>query len=571
MGENQEARKVLFGAQQVILSSNYFTDEMKSRMIEEVDSTATTHMEQGNDQYVDIPLLTETKIPGFSSSIQLCINEEKGRHVIVKEDIKKGTMILSEEAIGFWLTPCQYEKCCNFCMKMMAKRYVSCRDCKAVRYCSLVCEHKAWTQYHSVECPFLDILKYFSSFLTSLRFVIRYGFDAILETIDEGEKPLEYFLKNGMVDNYTFVHSLFAHDNHMPFTFAFVYCVGSLLVTRVAEDMGLIQRNSKEYCTFAAVILKQMCQININSYALLNHKLSFMPDLNILVDHGNQTRNGIGIYIGGSFFCHSCGCNCDRITIGKQLVVVANRNIKAGEEITITYGPSYKSMSFFERQAYLESHYHFKCKCNACVNKLANVMNAYRCRKCSGAVIHNSDTWTAYCVQCGRNVRDISVYYEKKTQALKDVEKAKLLLKQKNLKAVKKHLDDALTIMTRVHFSIVPQYRIHMYLLEYFSLKGDYFQMHLHCIQLALIEQELHGNDALEAASYMIKAAYLLLHHIRSTVKDSEMSIVSRARAIYSEALVIFDEIKDREINLITEDYAANFKVIPALNKMLTN
>ncbi|RWS27657.1 SET and MYND domain-containing protein (SMYD)-like protein [Leptotrombidium deliense] len=568
MGENHKAGKVFFQAEQSLRSS-CVTEEMESRMIQELYSEAATNMEQGKDQYVDIPLLTEDmKTAGFSSSLQICTNEEKGRYVIVKEDIKKGTMLLSEDAVGFWLAPCRYEKCCNFCMKKLAKRYVSCRDCKAVRYCSLVCEHKAWTQYHSVECPFLDILKYFSSFHSSLRLVIRYGFDAILDTIDEGEIPLQFFRENGFPDNYRSVYSMFGHDSHIPFESMFAYCIGSLLLTRVAEVMGLIGRDSNEYCTFAAILLKHIFQISTNCFSLINNMLTHLPELNILVDHGDYTKNGIGFFLAASLFSHSCDCNCDRYTLGNQLVFVANRDIPAGEELSVTYGPSYKTMTFNERQDYLKTHYHFVCKCRACANKWENVNYAYRCTQCSGALVHNPQT-RACCSHCGTNFRDVYIFEEKAIQAKRCLSKAVIMMQQNNLNAVKKNLDNALMISTRVHFSRVPQYSIHMYLLEYFSLKGDYYQMHVQCVQLALIHRELHGRDALQSAAYMIRATHLLLKHINSTTKDSAELI--RARAIYSQALVILDEIKGRQVNVIEKEHMERFKLIPALNRMLQN
>ncbi|RWS31739.1 SET and MYND domain-containing protein 4-like protein [Leptotrombidium deliense] len=535
MGEIEEARRILADAHQAVLTS---TEEMKTQLFEELQVAETTTMEQGNDDYVSIPLLTEhMRTPGFNSSLQIRTNEEKGRYVITNKDMKKGTMVISENAVGFWLAPCRYELCCNFCMKILAKRYVSCRNCKAVRYCSLFCENNAWTQYHSIECPHLDILKYFSTHQTTLRFVIRFGFNAILETIAEGEMPLEFFCENGMQDNYRSLYSMFGHDQDLAFGNLFGYCIGSLLLTRVAEVMQLIERDSDEYYTLAAILLKQMFQINTNCFALTNANFTYLRDFNILVDHGDYTKNGIGVFLSSALLSHSCDYNCDRYTLGNQLVVVLNRDIKAGEEISITYGPFYKTMSIKDRQAYLQRNYHFLCNCHACANKLENVHFAYKCPQCS-------------------DFSEISMdILEQKIARVKDYfAEAQMLMNQNYVDAAGKCLDNALTVTKQINYSFISHY-----------------QMYIQCLHMSLIFLEYFGRDSVEAASYMISAASMLMLHTISNRSSSTASQVSTARSLFTAALNILNEVKGREMNVMSQYYVGIFRLIPSLNRMLQN
>lgn len=86
-----------------------------------------------------------------------------------------------------------------------------------------------------------------------------------------------------------------------------------------------------------------------------------------------------GIFFRCAIINHSCDPNCTfhievngSIDAGDQwLVIEAGRDIKAGDELTISYIPS--SDSFGERQALLSICYGFKCVCPRCVEEKARL------------------------------------------------------------------------------------------------------------------------------------------------------------------------------------------------------
>ncbi|XP_023327551.1 N-lysine methyltransferase SMYD2 [Eurytemora carolleeae] len=64
---------------------------------------------------------------------------------------------------------------------------------------------------------------------------------------------------------------------------------------------------------------------------------------------------------------HSCEPNTIRISgFGNQVVMVAKRKIKKGQEITDNYGIHHLSLPFEERQECLKRGFSFSCCCEAC-------------------------------------------------------------------------------------------------------------------------------------------------------------------------------------------------------------
>lgn len=73
------------------------------------------------------------------------------------------------------------------------------------------------------------------------------------------------------------------------------------------------------------------------------------------------------LYIMGAMLNHSCVPNCERITRDDGLsVVIANRPIAAGEEISVSYMSSVLGTPLMFRQFLLFHRYGFWCDCKAC-------------------------------------------------------------------------------------------------------------------------------------------------------------------------------------------------------------
>jgi len=75
---------------------------------------------------------------------------------------------------------------------------------------------------------------------------------------------------------------------------------------------------------------------------------------------------GCAVYPTLAMFNHSCDHNIDKYMVGSKTVVLAAKNIKAGEEITENYFPCSSLIPRPERRSWLAEHYWFDCGCNPC-------------------------------------------------------------------------------------------------------------------------------------------------------------------------------------------------------------
>lgn len=66
---------------------------------------------------------------------------------------------------------------------------------------------------------------------------------------------------------------------------------------------------------------------------------------------------------------HSCDPNTIRINCQGHIILMANRNISEGQEISIGYYLTYAETDMEARQKYLKRKYLFDCKCPACAEK----------------------------------------------------------------------------------------------------------------------------------------------------------------------------------------------------------
>ena len=73
---------------------------------------------------------------------------------------------------------------------------------------------------------------------------------------------------------------------------------------------------------------------------------------------------GRSVYPRASYFNHSCDPNCYSERKGPVLFVVADAEIRQGNELTISYIDTNQPRS--ARQTFLKQHYHFACQCQRC-------------------------------------------------------------------------------------------------------------------------------------------------------------------------------------------------------------
>ena len=79
-------------------------------------------------------------------------------------------------------------------------------------------------------------------------------------------------------------------------------------------------------------------------------------------------QNNGGLFLTIARINHSCRPNANHIWRAdlQKTLIFATRDIEAGEEISITYGPSGECLDTAERRAYLKERFSFECGCEMC-------------------------------------------------------------------------------------------------------------------------------------------------------------------------------------------------------------
>ncbi|XP_039613150.1 SET and MYND domain-containing protein 4 [Polypterus senegalus] len=111
-------------------------------------------------------------IPCCSAAISLQFNSEKGRHLVAKQDIAAGEVILEERAFACVLINEENTKTgsensalmastqdwyCHHCLCKVTTP-VPCHGCSYACYCTEICKDQAWKEYHITECPISGML-----------------------------------------------------------------------------------------------------------------------------------------------------------------------------------------------------------------------------------------------------------------------------------------------------------------------------------------------------------------------------------------------------------------------------
>ncbi|XP_038615137.1 SET and MYND domain-containing protein 4 [Tachyglossus aculeatus] len=141
------------------------------------------------------------QIPQASSHVLLRADVSRGRHLIAKEDILPGELLVKEEAFVSVLSPGEElglqddletkwnlrithgDRHCHNCLKPVLSS-VPCSGCSYAKYCNQECLQQAWECYHKIECPLGGILLTLGVFChVALRTVLVAGFEDVSRSV----------------------------------------------------------------------------------------------------------------------------------------------------------------------------------------------------------------------------------------------------------------------------------------------------------------------------------------------------------------------------------------------------
>lgn len=315
-------------------------------------------------------LSDETSKSEASNKLKIAYKEGVGRHVIASEDISVGETIVREKPFVSFLHHSHQRSNCLNCL-IAVVHGIRCENCSQVVFCSESCQESA-KLFHNCECGFTEIIPGLGPLAPVLRIFT--------------SKSVQFFTERiGKFDDYDKSVGDFASDSD------------------VFEDMFNLQAGNKTssqykidkaaYTYFLICILKKMSYFGNNKDEafdiehvvigkFINHFLKIADDnchevCELDVPKSAESKSfdelfgsedtairvvGVAIYPKISLFNNSCDVNTFKYHQANQEIMVARRDIKAGEEVNDFYGEYFFQNSKLSRKKNLG----FPCGCIPC-------------------------------------------------------------------------------------------------------------------------------------------------------------------------------------------------------------
>ena len=270
--------------------------------------------------------------------IRVAVNE-KGRGLVAGRDFGSGSIIIRSLPFSAAVAGKHIQEYCNKCGHK--KELKKCSQCNYVRYCSRDCQTKAWKS-HKKEC------EYIKSKLDIFSKVLPLNSLLLLRTLEINESEKQ---KQGIVDTELCPELEMLESHHDKFlqlklsdTKNNAYDIVTKTYSPFLQDRG--------YTVTERTLFDVHCKLAVNANAFQG-------------EQGETVSSGL--FPEQTLLNHSCRPNCLNCFRGLEVLLVANRDIKRGEELTINYIDVIKPV--WERRAMLEEKSHFFCVCERCLEE----------------------------------------------------------------------------------------------------------------------------------------------------------------------------------------------------------
>ena len=297
--------------------------------------------------------------------------ERVGRHVVAVEDIRAGEEIVSEAAGVSFLHYSHRHTNCHHCCVAVTEA-TACPHCSEVIFCSQECLQLA-SVYHRVECLHQNILPGLGTLAPVIRIFTsrdREFFTSRSDWFDKYDKTRDTD-QLGDTDTFQKLFNLQA-GNKSDSQYNMTKAAHSYYLISLLKRLEFFSDNKSESLDSEHLIIGRfidhflrVADDNCHEICQLDHpKVIAGKSFDELFEGADSVIKvvGVAIYPRISLFNNSCDVNTFKYHSGSREVVVARRDIKAGEEISDFYGEYFFQSSKLLRRSNLG----FPCGCPAC-------------------------------------------------------------------------------------------------------------------------------------------------------------------------------------------------------------
>ncbi|XP_040579465.1 SET and MYND domain-containing protein 4 [Lepeophtheirus salmonis] len=311
--------------------------------------------------------------PFISKKVDIKFSKKKGRHLVAKERIFTGEVVIAERP---YVTILYDDFAANHCQSCFIKFSPEqslfmreCKRCRQVKYCSEVCMTSN-ERLHTLECGYTNLLQSKSIGRMALlvyRTLIKTGFEQVLSTSKNEERNPKYDAKD-----FTSVFEQISHEDVRDpgeifkrlcvaiFITNALRCKSFYPISLVQSCIGPAFFEQPDIIEFILTTLRLLQSNSCNAYEV--------NELNIYQSTCSTENSELGgaIYTTISLSNHSCVPNTTRNSHSNLGILRAATIISPGDEITDNYGHYYLIKDRSVRSPDLKKQYFFDCNCRAC-------------------------------------------------------------------------------------------------------------------------------------------------------------------------------------------------------------
>ena len=256
--------------------------------------------------------------------------------------------------------------------------------CCAVVFCSLKCRQEAG-EYHKYECEMRlyeliplegkEMFGYFLALRAITQRPLQYFLDhkEMFEAFFDLDEPLSIEDKTVYEDeDYRNLLNLITHINDMPESLALKNSIISVFFLRFLQHGKYFQplvpekkEGDRRLHPAEEFILKLLHHLTAVQ-CFNSHQVT---ELAVVKSKYKWEVIGSSLHPSVALVNHSCDPNTFRFNMNQTCILIANRHIPKGEEITMSYSVDFKKVSLPEREFHLLKNYMFQCECRACLEK----------------------------------------------------------------------------------------------------------------------------------------------------------------------------------------------------------